>query len=587
MAQLDFYNHNIHRAYPLVDAEAADNYWKYLAFLRVIVRPNVGYDPSSHDFFLYGIRKLAANTVGADGTFFVAGTYFVFTSSAPALAGYAFVASVVSNTKYARGTFNVMSKSSAFQLLGQTYPVSIVENHLVEGVIVAGDLYDMPSDVTLVPSSPLRVEPALVIPAPEYATGSGTGTVYVYNKKRTVYTPDSVCSQIPTDVSDLPAYVLQCYTTGPVRLAGGFSTLVDQSIQLGTITVDAKAGAGVRGYPCDQVPLPGEELPDTSSGYDAALTCQEVLRSVNGAQGPHMTISAKDGVQIAAYPQLSRLVIGIDGHGINACATFDSSEAVECLPYANNLICGENNVAMPCPPTPDSGVGYADQSFLDSITQFPGTKTIWNRVGGGENSYQFTVPNCGTPCRWVESGGVWELDSYGCVSPCNCTEPNRPPLVGETVTTPCGEMSADLYNVRNADFVAEPEALAGWDVYGDVTVISSHPAIDNSDLPMAKLVSTSVSTAQLRQRYLHLTRGKVYKIVLDAFVEAGQLTVTVVENGAVAYQKTVSQNGGVEAVELLGYIPRVSTPDVIIAAKPLATAVATINFARLGFIKLS
>lgn len=587
MSQLDFFNHNTHRSYPLVEPEVrpADDTDGWLAYCRFIVRPEADYDPSTSSFYLRAAIRNAASIDSLDESVSIdPGIHFIFESDAESLKNMAFLASFAGDNSYEDASITVISKRHAYELLGiNTALPTAVETYLVEGTVISGNIDTIPDDITIL-SQLMRVEPALVLNSPEPAYGPGRGRVKIYNSPRTLYSPSDKCSQVgqveqPTD------YVLEATTELPVRFDGGHSTLVSQSVVLGSITIDANPGAGVEGFPCDESVLIGDETPnEDGTTQDGAARCQEVLRSINGSQGPHINILAMDGVQIASYPKLNRVIIGISGKDGRSCPTFDAAESVECIPDKDGVVCGENNVAVPCTPAPDSGVGYADPDFTESLINTEGTRT---KYVSPYSSTRYAVTNCGSPCVWQESSGTWSLLEYGCISPCNCSEPDRlPAYEAERVTTTCFEMLVNEFLVRNADFVAPTSPLAGWDIVGSVTVVETYDGIDEADLPMVEMVSTLTDDATISQRYIPVTRGKPYKIVLDAWIKTGTCVIEMVESGDVTYRYSFAESLGIEQLEASGYIPRVSNPTVVIRSKPTTTSVGTVIMGRLGFVRL-
>jgi hypothetical protein len=585
MLHVDFFNQNLNRAYPLKPVEQADALYGALVFCRFIMRPEIDYDPGKHAVLLKGVAKLDSVFTSSDGAMSLPiGLTYVFEISTPALADYCFVANVPSPKKFARAFAYLVAKKHAYEALGLTHTGSTaIRQYVCEGLIVMGNPDSVPATIVLPESIP--IEPTLVLPVPEYAGGPGRGTVYVYDKRRTTYVPPAPCAHAITFPPPHPSeFILQCAVTTPVRLSGGHSSTVSQSILQGTITIDASPGKGDLGFACDDLPLfEGEESP--TDRLDGALTCKDVFRSINGMQGPDVTIAAGTGVQIGSYPQINRIVIGIDASGTSNCASFNPAEIVQCIPAdTEGRSCGEGGASVPCPPTPDTSVGYADKEFLDTVKDYSGSKTIWTKYKVDGESYAFVVPTCGTPCSWAENAGSWELISFGCVSPCNCPPPPRTPAPGEVATTVCSEMGPDAYHVRNADFISSP-ALAGWDATGDVEILTTHTTISTQDLPVAKLYTENNGTlASLTQKYLPLKRGDTYTVQFDAFVEEGSLVVEIFENGHVLFKHVVEKNADMVTVTIPNYVPRTLHPTVVVTAVQTTQSIAVVYFARLGFI---
>lgn len=87
--------------------------------------------------------------------------------------------------------------------------------------------------------------------------------------------------------------------TGHVRLYPGFSCAMSQSDNLNTITIGGTQASPV-GKACQDIPLdPTEQTVLANFGLlGSQQSCREVLRSVNGAIGPDLKITAGSGLQV-------------------------------------------------------------------------------------------------------------------------------------------------------------------------------------------------------------------------------------------------------------------------------------------------
>lgn len=593
MPQTDFNNSNLFRTYPLVHSTAAINYCKYLSFARFILRNEITYTPGVNGIYFYGTLNLNSQVITPEHTF-PAGISFLFSCDSKEFIHSLFIASFGNSPQiFQSAQLELISKRSAHTAGDfDAYPYDpLLPTGSAEGVISFGDPADITISTELFTNS-LPVEPCTVLPVQEPAGGPGRGRVRIYNKARTKYSPDPDCAHVKaTPAQESTPYVLQYVADGPVKFSAGHNLLIDALTNQGVITFSGDVGAGNKGPICEDIPIsatdsnkvigPGGTAELFERKLDGALTCKQVARSLNGAQGPDVRIRAFDGTQVASYPQLNRVVVGITGAGSAACPSFNETAQVACIPQnAWGINCGDNNVESTCPPEPNNKVGY----------------NVSDIVGYGMMSYATAsaiveAPAllnrniCGDPCEWVFTSGGFELLNSGCVSPCGCLPPTVTGGIkeGDKVKTSCSELTETPFLIRNADFIATP-FYAGWDIYGNVTLITSDPNISSHDLPVVQLKSENNITAQIRQKYVPITKGRTYRIELDAEISEGELVIAFVDQqGEIVFQarKQIQKMG---PVVFNGFTPPSATLDVIIAAKPTVTANAVVKFARLGLI---
>lgn len=110
--------------------------------------------------------------------------------------------------------------------------------------------------------------------------------------------------------------------TGALQLRSGYNVSISQNAVSNTLQFSAILGAG-KGIPCAEVPLFVGEQPPT--GASAGLLggdfyCNEVLRSINGLQGPNLTLSAGAGVRVQPDAATHSIVVDIDLVTLSLCS---------------------------------------------------------------------------------------------------------------------------------------------------------------------------------------------------------------------------------------------------------------------------
>lgn len=500
MPQSEFYVHNLGRAFPLVNHDD-DELFATLVDGRVTLRPEVGYIHGKHKVFLHCLGKLGvaqAINLGVD-----AGAFVVFTSSAPQFTGLALLGALGQAERFGEVLLSVRNLGAIESVLANeapTVPAAPVASSLASGWVAVGDVSAFPSGVVY---SDLYLEPTSVFATPEVDTG--IGSTKIYNQRLTSWTPPAGCEHTANVIDLNDPYQLVCEIVNePVELKGGKQVRLDQATSYNQITVSANGGTGDGGELCTPIPLaPGV------FDYDTAPQCNEVLRSINGVSGPFIDIGAFTGVSVQAHPQLNRIVIDIGGKDLSTCASEEDAAQVECFPTVideegNEINCGTDNEPAPCPGEPDSSTGY-------EIVITPGPEP--------------DEPGPTLGCRWVADGLTgWTLDSYPCVSPNGCAEPDKlPTYENELLTTSClPYIDPNGFLIRNGDFTA-PVPLSAWDARSTV-VADDLPSSPGTAL--AKFESfAGGQVAELSQAKIGVVDGFYVLQAETALPAQGELTL--------------------------------------------------------------
>ena len=162
-----------------------------------------------------------------------------------------------------------------------------------------------------------RVEPALI----QNLSGNQVVSLNLANGDRTRANRPSRCAPYIWTPDPQETYINQECLQGNLRLRSGYNISISQSNLSNTIQFSAIVRAGL-GEPCGEVKLFADEAPplDASNNLLAGdFYCNEVLRSVNGLQGPNLTVFAGTGVAVAADSANSTLIVDINLTDLSLC----------------------------------------------------------------------------------------------------------------------------------------------------------------------------------------------------------------------------------------------------------------------------
>lgn len=544
MPQSEFYSHNLGRAFPLRPTDDETTF-PVLTDVKIIVRPSAGYDHSRHSVKVTWFGTLEADVATLLGV--APGPYAVFTATADSLAGTSLLAVFDSESPFAEVELvGYTTEDIEAVMTGYDMPVVPQASELISGWATSGDPSRYP--LTYVEAD-LPIEPRCVLNTAE--PGADVGKTYVYNRTLSSYTPPEGCEHMHGGISLSGDYELvHPPIEGPVWFKGGHQVRLSQDTPQSIITITADGGPGEGGQACDVAALTG--LP-----IDAAPKCDEVVRSINGIDGPTVRIDGVAGVAIRSHPEFNRLVVQIGSAEMEVCAPdITDGQTVEYYPTNDDgQYCGDDNTPPLVPGSPGRGTDYdTDISITDNV------------------KLRF--------CQWRANSVLdgWDLDAYPCGSPNTCSEPDRlPEIADELLETACLPIpQEDGQPVLNGDF-SDAIDLAGWDSSDGVAQLSAFGALPPEAFPLADIPGGG----HILQKRIRPEVG-FHLLQLDAFTDASDLRVTLTDHltGTIIQQFTHSTY--TSDVQQLDFGPfRLDMPALDLKIENLGTDPALVGFISL------
>lgn len=171
------------------------------------------------------------------------------------------------------------------------------------------------------------VEPALI----QNLSGNQVVSLSLANADRTRAARASKCAPYTWEDFDTgEIYVNRECLQGDLRLRAGYNVAISQSSLTNTIQFSAIPKAGL-GEPCGEVKLFADETPPvgaTNNLLAGDFYCNEVLRSINGLQGPTLTLFAGTGVAIFADNLNGAVVVDVNLIDLSLCTYSTVSQAI-------------------------------------------------------------------------------------------------------------------------------------------------------------------------------------------------------------------------------------------------------------------
>ena len=482
MPQTDFYNVNANRAYPLV--ECSEDIDAVLSDVRFFFRASVAFDHLTDYVTLDAYGESTEAMAAAWET--SPGPYVLFSISN---LNKRLLVTFEGDENHLYGDVRVVEQL-AVKDNTVIVPGVVVDDPAISGHAVSGYREKFNAPYTPVDAaSGNRIEPSRIVASAE--GDGGTGKTVIINDWLTPYEHASHCDHLNTPGFDREQPAIACAVQGEVRLRGGVQTRVRQQTSTGQLIISADGSAGEGGRPCVPIPpTPGIDDQDTSP------KCQEVLRSLGGAEGPHAVITGDRGVSVSTVPAESRVIVNLGTDDLQLCGfdIEDQEPAVHSPTNANGELCNPAGEA----------------TFVFRRTETP-TQQL---------------------CIWRADGDSWQVVEYPCLSPNACSTPDRPPnSADEVLTMPClPSLVNDDEIVRNGSFLAAPIQHAAWDLTGHANVISNGYGLSETDFPLMALQPTQARAwASIRQNSLATSTG-LYVLQFEAFVRGGELRVSLVDS---------------------------------------------------------
>lgn len=120
--------------------------------------------------------------------------------------------------------------------------------------------------------------------------------------------PEARSSCDPVNTITRPAIINSRCVTGNIRFKEGYNAIVSQRDATNEISIGAGVGSGeqVNGALCEngsELPFyDGEQPPEGSQFFSGGPACDELVSSINGVQGPDVTIAGGTGVEVKVDP---------------------------------------------------------------------------------------------------------------------------------------------------------------------------------------------------------------------------------------------------------------------------------------------
>lgn len=377
----------------------------------------------------------------------------------------------------------------------------------------------------------IDVEPARIFSVSGFASKG----VEVWTQNRTRVQNSSECRQIPYTGSDDEYLLVGESEDKDVRISGGYQVSTRSANEGQELYIEAIVGGGDLGQPPGEILLPGEtNVPPGRDFQDGGLACSSVVRTINGVGGPAVDIEAGLGVLSESHPELSRIVIHVNGEGIDVCPNFPLPQPVECV-APPNTDCGEvAGDTVNCPPgAPDLRAGYKTfltQSFqvqsVGVVAEKPPASSLVEFDAFGDiqdRKPRRQVAKRGSSiygsCTYRRTGSGWETIREEVRANCECMPPQYHGYNGQEIIIIATPSAADeLTYVRNAFFLQEENYWSLKDAQLQIDPdspvegmpyvrIKPHGSIQQDLIPMPKgnwKVQTSAAGGAYRIRILNV-----------------------------------------------------------------------------------
>lgn len=340
MPRPNFFNDNINRTFPFQWATAGVNTPEsgsvtmlqlpdeFIADCGFIMGPESGFEEGTHSVFLYKITRVSAMEV----------TY-EFRSDAPNLAEapLIFTRNLTDEIYTSEFVESVLPGFIPFSLSlsgseEPPPPEAFCGEPYWTGYLVTGPMSAVSArlgvgqSIIRASSAESLVEPALI----QNLNDSQLVSLSIANADRTRAVRPADCPPnhwpFPTGI----IYVNRECLQGNLRFRSGYNMSVSQSNLTNTLQFSAIVNAGL-GEPCEEVKLFAEETPPDGSPnnlLEGDFYCNEVLRSINGLQGPNLVFFAGNGVAITSDSANNKVVVDINLQDLSLCAYSTVSQSI-------------------------------------------------------------------------------------------------------------------------------------------------------------------------------------------------------------------------------------------------------------------
>ncbi len=338
MATPNFFNENINRSFPFQRAtvgvatpasgsvtmrQLPDD---FIADCGFILGPESGFIDGIHSVYLHKISRVSESLIE-----------YEFHSNAPNLLNSLLIfrrdiADPIYSTEFVESDAPFYDPVSDSFSLSISVPTVTCGEPFWSGYLVTGLLAAVTArlatgeTIVRVGNDEALVEPALL----QNLDQSQLVSLNIANADRTRATRPDNC---PSNSWTFPTgriYVARECMQGNLRLQPGYNMEIKQNSLTNTIEFAAKVKAGL-GEPCEEFKLfPQETVPAGASNnlFAGDYYCNETLRSINGLQGPNLTLIAGVGVSILPDNANSTVTININLNDLQTCSYATVSESI-------------------------------------------------------------------------------------------------------------------------------------------------------------------------------------------------------------------------------------------------------------------
>lgn len=291
MPRPGFYNDNEYRAYPFIFKPGQTEILPNSAVVDcgIIMGLDSEFDASQHTVWLHSVRRVVFGSVDS----------FVFElhTNAPG-----------AQNKPLMFTRNADADEWQSEYAETNPYIKDVNSCAVEpawsGFLVTGPLTDLvallPTTGTIYLLQNFVLEPGRV----QSLVKSYLRSITVANMAR----PEARSACDPINTVARPVIINSRCVAGNIRFKEGYNAIVSQRDATNEISIGAGVGSGeqVNGALCEngsELPFyDGEQPPEGSQFFSGGPACDELISSINGVQGPDVTIAGGTGVEVRVDP---------------------------------------------------------------------------------------------------------------------------------------------------------------------------------------------------------------------------------------------------------------------------------------------
>lgn len=332
MADTDFYNRNLFRAYPLMDGppyvlDQARFSNMALVDFCVVFLSGAGFDPDDDDHVIYPVSA---------------------TQSAITL-------SISASGAAVDGLTIVLASPASYEDLSvQSFILSSGGVTYAYGFFVLGRPQELPAAATAI--SPIAATAFVERRCIQVQRGHYVNKFVLANQPRVCATDRclderSSSSAAPRRYQIAPASES---LVGDVEFREGYNARIVVQVTTNTIRFNAQRGAGL-GEACDEVPCTWDEIALLEAGetLDSALRCNEVLSHINGVEPDSIggfRLSGGGGIEVSnPAPHTIRLAgrASVEGCATSA-ETTESSSSAASVPAPSATLSSSSSSSAPC-----------------------------------------------------------------------------------------------------------------------------------------------------------------------------------------------------------------------------------------------